>query len=77
MVKKEKMNTGTLMMVGLVVLLIFIAGAQSFQLLSLKKQMNTELAEIKDLKQSSSPGVTSSASLRNNINNLPSMVGGC
>jgi hypothetical protein len=60
-------------------LLIVFSGVQAMELASLKNKMDTELSDLtalastKTTKTSTAP----SSSLQKNLQNLPSMVGGC
>ena len=62
-------------------LLIVIAGIQAMELSSLKTKLNSELTGLSAAKPAgsgtSSSGASSGNSLQKNIQDLPSMVGGC
>lgn len=76
--KIKNKSTGMLVMAGLLVLLVVVAGVQTVQLFGLKKQLNTELTELQAVKPSASSSATSSGTdLKQSISNLPGMVGGC
>jgi len=74
--KKDKSSMKMLIMAVALVLLIAISGVQAIQLTSLKEKMNEDLSELAATKKTVSTG-HSSGSLSDNLNNLPSMVGGC
>ena len=57
-------------------LLIIISGVQAVELVSLKNKINTDIGDIK-VSSSSTPASSSSGNLQQNIQNLPTMVGGC
>tara|TARA_Y100000294_G_scaffold170627_1_gene183137 strand:- start:155 stop:481 length:327 start_codon:yes stop_codon:yes gene_type:complete len=71
-------NMKLLIMAIALALLIVISGVQAAQLVGLKNKLNVDLKEIaaSGSKSTVSTG-GSSNTLNNNLDNLPSMVGGC
>lgn len=55
-------------------LLIVISGVQAIQLVSLRNQLDNEITTLSTSKSTVSTG---SDTLSKNLQNLPSMVGGC
>lgn len=73
--KNEGVSKKFVVMAVIMGLLILVAGVQAVELVSLKNKLNSGLSTL-----SASSGKTSTssgASLPNNLQNLPSMVGGC
>ncbi len=76
--KSSNPNTKLWIMAIALALLIAISGVQAVQLVGLKNKLNEDLKEIAGSSTSKNVVSTgSSSSLNNNLNNLPSMVGGC
>jgi len=71
-------NTKLWIMAVALGLLIVISGVQAFELVSLKNKLNEDLTGLVEgsSKQTISTG-SSSGSLNDNLDSLPSMVGGC
>ncbi|MBS3093859.1 hypothetical protein J4456_04750 [Candidatus Pacearchaeota archaeon] len=67
-----------LVIVGILVLLVLIAAVQTFQMMSIKNNLN-EIGSGKVVKKTSSGSSSTSgqASVPTNLQNLPGMVGGC
>ena len=74
--EETKQNTKLWIMAIALGLLIIISGVQAIELVSLKNKINTEIGDIK-ISSSSTSTSSSSGSLQQNIQNLPTMVGGC
>ena len=55
-------------------LLIILSGIQSVELVSLKNKLDKEITVLGSSKSAASAG---SSGLKDNLKNLPSMVGGC
>lgn len=56
-------------------LLIILSGIQAVELVSLKSKLDKEITALGSSKSAASAG--SSSGLKDNLKNLPSMVGGC
>ncbi len=76
---EPKPNTKLWIMVVALGLLIIVAGVQATELVGLKNKLNSEVSTLAaggNSAHSSSTG-KSSGSLSKNLQNLPTMVGGC
>ena len=73
-VKSGNTNIKLLIMAIALGLLIIISGVQAVELVSLKNKLNTELTTLAANSKSTVP---TSGTLKDNLKNLPSMVGGC
>jgi flagellar basal body-associated protein FliL len=73
---KEKPDKKLWIMVIALGLLIVVAGVQAIELVGLKNKVNTELTGLSIAKPTSSSS-SGSSTLQKNLQNLPSMVGGC
>ena len=72
--KSHKSNSKLLIMAIALGLLIVISGVQAIQLVSLRNQLDNEITTLSTSKSTVSTG---SDTLSKNLQNLPSMVGGC
>ena len=67
------MEFGNVLMTLLVVALLIVSTIQAFQLSQLREKVD----EFTTLSKNSGNSVSTGTTLKQNINNLPSMVGGC
>ena len=74
---KKSKNTKFWIMAVALGLLMVISGVQAFELVSLKNKLNTDLSELVESSSKKTISTKSGGSLSDNLNNLPSMVGGC
>ena len=77
---KNKSNTKLWVIAAVLGLLIIIAGVQTVQLTSLKSKLNSESTTLSVNTGSSKVSTNSDSNsdkLASNLNNLPTMVGGC
>ncbi len=69
----NKPNIKLWIMAAAIGLLIILSGVQAVELVSLKNKLDNEITALGSSKSAASAG----NSLNENLNNLPSMVGGC
>lgn len=74
---KEKPDKKLWIMAIALGLLIVVAGVQGVELVGLKNKVNTELSGLSVAKSGISSNLDSGGTLQKNLQNLPSMVGGC
>jgi|TARA_Y100000310_G_scaffold238535_1_gene241945 uncharacterized membrane protein len=72
--KSHKLNRRLWIMAIVLGLIIVISGVQAIQLVSLRNQLDNEITTLSTSKSTVSTG---SDTLSKNLQNLPSMVGGC
>ena len=72
MPSKSKPNSMLLVLGIALALLIVVAGVQAVELTKIKKQLEDEKTTLV-----ASSGAAGSSSLKNSLDSLPSMVGGC
>lgn len=76
--KDEGMDKKTIIMMVLVGLLVLFSGVQSMELMSLKGKLSDEGLTLGKASSSTKTAIGGGGGdLSNNLNNLPSMVGGC
>ncbi len=77
---KSSMDTKTVIMAVLVGLLVLVSAVQSFELMGLKSKLSDEGVSLSKASAKTTVGAQGSgggSSLSKNLDNLPSMVGGC
>ncbi|MBI4153812.1 hypothetical protein HY501_00595 [Candidatus Woesearchaeota archaeon] len=70
-VHKSRANTTLVVLAVALLLLIVVAGVQAVELTQIKKQLEDEKTTL------SVGGASGAGSLKNSLESLPSMVGGC
>ena len=75
--KDENPNMKLLIMTIALALLIIISGVQAVQLVGLKTKLNANLEDMAISASKTKVSTGSSGSLSKNLENLPTMVGGC
>lgn len=72
--KKESQNKVVIVLAIAIAILIVFTGVQAIELVNLKNQVNQQIEKIK---QSGIVSSSPSTTLQKNLQNLPTMVGGC
>ena len=75
--KLTEVNHKAVVVTIVLALLILFSAVQAVELVSLKEKINTELSSINLTASSVTSNTSKATDLQNNIQNLPSMVGGC
>ena len=75
--KRTEINHKAVVVTIVLALLILFSAVQAVELISLKEKINTELSSINLTASSVTSNTSKATDLQNNIQNLPSMVGGC
>lgn len=75
--RHNKSNTKMWIMAIALGLIIIISAVQAVQLVSLNDKLNEDLADVMAAGSAKKTVSTGSESLKKNLENLPSMVGGC
>lgn len=74
--KDEQPNTKFIVMAVIVGILIVFSVMQSYEIANLKKELNTQLSTLSVVGKNPTTAQPGS-NLKKNLQNLPSMVGGC
>jgi cytochrome c-type biogenesis protein CcmH/NrfG len=75
--KLNAVNTKAVVVVAVLALMVLFSAAQAFELVSLKEKINTELTGLTVAAPSTTSNTSKATDLQKNLQNLPSMVGGC
>ncbi|HIH04981.1 TPA: hypothetical protein HA281_03020 [Candidatus Woesearchaeota archaeon] len=75
----KTMDTKTIVMLVMVGLLVLVSAVQAVELMGLKDKLSDDSLKVSGASAKATVGASSGAgnSLSQNINSLPSMVGGC
>ena len=75
--KPNTINTKAVVVIAVLALLVLFSGVQAFELVTLKEKINTGLSSINLVAPSVTSNASKSTDLQKNLQNLPTMVGGC